>query len=147
MGKKKALYIGLFLDEPSQVRVICAVQRHVGALLSRSFAHHLTLKFKPTPEEVKALPIGDTVTFQILGYGADEKAQALLCSVPAGLTCDNANPHVTVAVAEGVSPVYSNELLAQGVTRLPRPVDLTARVGFFDGKQDRFDFQGTIYQE
>lgn len=151
MGKKgKALYIGLFLDEPSQVRVICAIQRHVGEIHVNKYAHHLTLAFKPTPKEVKALPIGTEVTLHAVGYGADEKAQVILCSLayaPASLYCANTHPHITVATADGVSPVYSNKLLANGFEMLPRPIELKARVGYFDGRNDRFDFQGTIYEE
>lgn len=147
MGKKKkALYTGIFLDNASQVRVICAIQRYVGETHVNKFAHHLTLKFKPIPEEVRLLPVGSEISFVATGYGADSKAQALVCTLPPGLTCANESPHVTVATADGTKPVYSNELLTHGHTQFDRPLPLMGRVGWFDGRNVRYDFEGSIYE-
>ena len=146
MGKKqKAMYTGLFLTESSKAALLSAVSVHTG-LHPKILAHHLTLKFRPMPGEVKDLPMGATVAFQAIGYGADEKAQAVICTVPAGLTCANIHPHVTVALADDAKPVYSNELLAQGYTAFESPINLTARVGYSDGRNDYFDLQGSIYE-
>jgi len=147
MFKRKALYTGLFLDDKSQMRVICIIKRHIGQTLSVHKANHLTLKFKPDPDEVKALPIGTEITFEAIGYGADQKAQAVLCAVPHNLHCDNKHPHVTIALSPNIPPVYSNDLLARETFFLPRIIKLTARVGFFDGHTACFDFTGTIYEE
>ncbi len=140
---KKALYTGLFLDEVSRVAAINAVS-YSHDLLDKVIAHHLILKFKPSREEVLALPVGQLVKFTVLGFAADRRAQALSCTVPSSLVCSNEHPHVTVSVASGVSPVYSNTVLARGSLNPLTPFELTGRVGFSDGRYDYFEFVGTI---
>ena len=44
-------------------------------------------------------------------YAEDEKGQAIAIQCP--LPCGNPIPHITISVANGVTPVYSNELLSK----------------------------------
>tara|TARA_Y100000310_G_C20463316_1_gene706392 strand:+ start:402 stop:926 length:525 start_codon:yes stop_codon:yes gene_type:complete len=141
--KKKALYVGVFLT-PTGAQMLdnwwgTVVQKE---FLAKHFSHHMTIKFKPSPEEVVSLPIGEDVTLKIIGYGEDDKGQAVMVS---GVRSSNDIPHITVSTAEGVSPVYSNELLGMGITEVDGP-ELDARIGFHNGKEVRYDFEGSVYE-
>lgn len=142
--KRKAIYSGVFLSPESKEAL---ADWWPGELLPKTFMHHMTLKFKPSPEEVLSLPLGKDVKLQIVGIGSDEKGQAVAVSTE--LPVDNPIPHITVAT-DGTSPVYSNELLAAGAAPVdmenPPPV-LTGTVGIFDGKGPKFDLVGTIYED
>ncbi len=79
--------------------------------------HHTTLHFTPTEEEYEAAYaalIGQGVRLTVLGMVQDDRGQALAVQLPQGVACKNANPHVTISCAEGTTPKYSNELLANG---------------------------------
>lgn len=102
--------------------------------LSKLFMHHVTLAFKPDAAEVEALPLGQRVRFKVVGWAADNKAQAVVVRL-SGLTAER-TPHVTVSTS-GVSPTYSNELLARGWQPVDGPT-LEGIVGFFDGKEHHF---------
>ena len=105
----------------------------------------MTIKFKPSPEEVLSLPIGDTVDLKVVGWAADDQAQAIVVS-PSGVRSANKHPHVTVAT-DGTSPAYSNDLINNGpVTKVSGPT-LKGRVGIFTGKDVQYDLTDTIYEE
>jgi len=76
------------------------------------YAEHLTLAFKPTDEEEDywAKRHGDAVTLHVNKFAFDNRGQAVMASgierSRGGIT------HITISCANGVSPVYSNELLA-----------------------------------
>ena len=152
MGKKKAVFTELVISDTGATSIQNAVREATGTLLPNVKSHHLTLAFKPTPEAVTALPIGETVKLTVTGFSADNRAQAVLCVVPDGLACTNDHPHITVATGtdaetgKAISPKTSNDVLAEvGVTTFEKPLTIEARVGFFNGKEDRFDFDGSIY--
>tara|TARA_Y100000310_G_C20533494_1_gene739688 strand:- start:69 stop:527 length:459 start_codon:yes stop_codon:yes gene_type:complete len=152
MKKRKAVFTELVITEAGASAIQDAVRNATGgALLPRLWCHHLTLVYKPQPDQVTALPIGETVTLTVTGFSADDRAQAVLCVVPDGLVCSNTNPHITVATGvnetgKHFSPVVSNDVLAEvGVTMFENPLTIETRVGFFNGREDRFDFEGSIY--
>jgi len=126
----KALYVGLFLDERSHAALIRWV-RDDGPVFPKVYAHHVTIQFKPTPEELASLPIGEPASVRVIGYAFDSKAQAVVVDGLKVLT--GATPHVTVATAEGVSPAYSKELLANGYGTVRGPV-LTGTIQVEYGK-------------
>jgi hypothetical protein len=116
---KTPLYIGLFLDKHSHETLIRWASEE-GPVLPKVIAHHVTIKFKPTPEELDSLPVGEPASVRVVGYASDPKAQAVVVD---GLKVrTGAIPHVTVATATGVSPVYSQELLANGYDTVRGPV-------------------------
>jgi len=74
------------------------------------YAHHVTLAFNPEPdvlERYRSLE-GTRIRVPVTAVCVDEKAQAVLV----GVDSENEYPHITISVAEGVPPSYSNELLA-----------------------------------
>ena len=74
------------------------------------YAHHVTLAFNPEPDVLERYrPLeGTRIRVPVTAVCVDEKAQAVLV----GVDSENEYPHITISVAEGVAPAYSNELLA-----------------------------------
>ena len=117
---KKVVYSGIFLDEENHQKLLQWWEQEVGKpLLDKLFAHHMTLKFKPTPEEVANLPLGKTVMLKIVGWAADERAQAVLMQTD--VPSNNANPHITISTDSTTSPAYSNELITNGSNSVAGP--------------------------
>jgi len=113
---KPVLYIGLVLDKASLSRLLAWWETTVGEdLLGKYAAHHVTIQFKPTADQVANAGVGTRHQVRVVGWGSDEKAQAVVVS---GIEVAQGQiAHVTLAVAPGVPPAYSKELLRGGLTR------------------------------
>lgn len=135
--KAKALYAGVILDPEAQAELMVWFNTQVD-LLADVKSHHMTWSFKPTAEELASLPIGEEATLKVVGLVSRDGVQAVAVE---GAASKNDIPHITVAVATGVSPVHSNVVLADGTTPHDGPT-LKGRWGFFDGKQDCFSLGG-----
>lgn len=131
----KPVYVGVMLDDPEALQRWWASE--VGELLPKRIAHHMTIKFGPSVDEVAALPIGEPVTLEVVGYANSGEIQAVVVR-PHGVESANRIPHVTVATDGVTSPVKSNDLLAEGWERVKGPT-LKGKVGFFAGGRDWFD--------
>jgi hypothetical protein len=89
--------------------------------------------FKPTPDQMEKLRdrfrMGQTVPVKITGHAEDDKSQALTVELPGDIQeRSKEQPHITVSVAEGVSPIYSNELLRGG----SEPIEPKVYSGYLD---------------
>lgn len=130
MSRKKIVYIGVFLDTDSRMIISQMTQKTV-----RVFGDHCTLAFRPTPHVFRQVAdgwLGKIVTLTDLYLFEEGGNAALSCSLPDGLPCLNAHPHVTLST-DGRPPRYSNELIGDGngwVVHLPETV-LRGRIGFF----------------
>lgn len=129
----KAIYVGAMLIDPADL--LRWWSTHVGPVLPQVYAHHMTIKFRPTDSDLDMLNIGALVGLHIVGFADDGHVQAIVVE-PIGVESTNPVPHVTVAT-DGTPPVKSNELLAGGYTAVNGPV-LPARIGIFTGKDDVF---------
>lgn len=105
---------------------------------------HMTIKFRPSPEEVAAMPIGQPVQLRVVGWAANNQIQAVAVQ-PIGVGSANATPHVTFALADAsVAPKLSNDLFAGTATSgsaTPGPV-LNAVLGWSDGGKYHFSVPG-----
>lgn len=88
-------------------------------LLDRPIAHHVTLKYEPTERDLQQYQIDQETSVKVIGYSADEYAQAVL--VRSDILCHNKHPHITISVSHGTPPSYSKALLAQNITRVDGP--------------------------
>jgi hypothetical protein len=147
----KAIYAALFLTEQSAV-IAKALGQRIAPTLSNVFAHHLTLKFRPNVGEVVALPIGKEMDVVVTGYVVDERACALVCEIPSGIEYNNDAPaHITLSTGnddEGkkIPPKVSKDLVSEvEVKTFNPPIRLKVKVGLFNGKEDLFDLDGSIY--
>ena len=120
------IYTGIFLTDESRDKLIEWCKKEIGPLLPNEFAHHCTLAFRPTHEAALALPLGDVVRIDVVGYAADDKGQAVAVAIP--LKSNNEVAHVTVSTADGVRPFYSNELLS-GDSRLRNHAAFYSQLG------------------
>jgi len=119
LQSKTPTYTAVFLDDESKRKLLSWWKSEVCQVLPVAYADHMTLRFKPSEDEVAKLALGEEADLHVIGWAADEKGQAVL--VRSEVPSSNLNPHITVATAKGTSPVYSNKLLAQGHTKVSGP--------------------------
>ncbi len=93
-------YTALFIDSPEKLLEMFPAKH------SKVFAHHSTNWYKPVSSE--GLEIGKKNTLKIIGQASDQKGFAVLVE---NAKSKNKFPHITISCAEGIAPVYSNELL------------------------------------
>ncbi len=75
---------------------------------------------------------------KVIGRAWDEKGDALLVE---NAKSSNKYPHVTLSCAEGVSPVYSNQLIEEAVASnsveyFKNPEEINVVEGYSDGEHD-----------
>ena len=162
--KKKAVFTAAFLTESGKETLREWWAAHVQTpFLQNKYMEHMTIKYRPDPEEVTSISIGEEVSLKVIGYAEDEMGQAVLISTLSGVhRAHSGLDHITVSTGfhpnseelslEGapkpVRPAYSKELLSSedNVNLTPDGPTLTARIGFSDSSKNiRYDFDGTIY--
>lgn len=121
LPEKLHIYTGIFLKEADRVALLKAFPpKHPNI-----YADHVTFWFKPELEQVMAInkmnsPTTQEFAIRVVGYAEDEKAQAVKIEFPwadlMGLVIKNEILHITISCADGVSPVYANELLKKADT-------------------------------
>lgn len=103
---------------------------------SKVFGHHSTIAFKPG--NLDDIEIGKMMTLKIIGRAYDEKGDALLVE---NSKATSKYPHITLSCAEGVSPVYSNELFEKAsasdtIEYFDEPEEIEVVEGYSNGKKD-----------
>jgi 2'-5' RNA ligase len=133
-------YIAVFLDEEEilSLRMWFFRETKLKLLPEEPKDPHLTLVFKPTPLELESAPIGREIRLNVTGWAADDRAQVLTAK---GYAVTRDNPHVTLALATGVAPAYSNELLERGPIHETRGPSVKGFVGYFDEGLLRFKYR------
>lgn len=109
----KILYKAVLLNPESKAKLMGLFP----ASFDKKFYHHTTIQFGKgaTVEDV-----GTEVELKVVGYKRDDKAEAVV--VEGVRRADGKTPHITLSVAPGVKPVYSNDLIKDGVTPVDGPV-------------------------
>lgn len=124
---KQIRYSGLFVvDAESLIKEFSP--KHVNV-----YAHHSTLFF--APKNSNGLEIGKKQKLKIIGRAYDDKGDALLVE---NVKSSNKHPHITLSCREGISPVYSNELIEKAiadgtVTYFDQPVFIDVVEGYENG--------------
>jgi len=150
----KAVFTGAFLALSAEDREW--IEDLFGGFFETVKLNHVTLAFKPSPEELDATPLGKEIDLRVIGKveardflspagETTEGVQALVVELPAGIGCGNSVPHVTVSVKGSTKPVSSNWALEAGWDPIT-PFTLHARVGCFanTGGKTRVVFQHPI---
>lgn len=109
LDETSGMFISAVLTPESQRLLL----EHVPPVHEWVKAHHMTISFNPPMSRwlhYYRQAVGKPMVLRVYGQAQDEKAQAVLVE---GET-ENKIPHITISCASGVSPVYSNELLARG---------------------------------
>ena len=90
----------LFIDNPT------ALLKMFQPKHKNVFVHHSTNWYKPL--NLNDLEVGNKSILKIIGRASDQKGDALLVE---NTKSKNMYPHITISCADGIPPVYSNELL------------------------------------
>ncbi|ETO23636.1 hypothetical protein RFI_13542 [Reticulomyxa filosa] len=144
----KFMYTGIFLNQQSIESLrFKFVQWSRQCLLPRLAKGHMTLKYKPSLDDVSALGSGgNQVSLKIIGYAFHSLVQCALVDIIdesyRGM-CANKFPHITISHDENCPPYNSNELLKYGrVCLLPENecIFVTGNVGAvpFNSNQETF---------
>lgn len=128
--KQKVIYSALFVKDMQELLALFPPKHSI------IFAHHSTIEFEPT--SLNNIKIGKAGTLKIIGRAFDEKGDALLVE---NLKSKNKFPHITLSCADGITPLYSNELLerasANGTLELfSDPIEIQIVEGYSDGNDD-----------
>ena len=99
---------------------------------SKIYGHHSTIAFEPS--SLDGINVGAKI--KIIGRVHDEKGDALLVE---NTKSNNTYPHITLSCAEGVSSVYSNQLIeramgSNSVEYFSTPEEIDAVEGYSDGE-------------
>ena len=110
-----ARYIEFKLDDASKARLKELVARTFGDSYPNVFCDHVTLAYGPGQvADFDEGLLGSSASFEAWNVVYDGKGAALELDREEllSLGVNNERPHVTLACAAGVKPVYSNELIA-----------------------------------
>lgn len=151
----KVLFVEAVLDNPNdlihwyeQLQAKDARLPDISTPDWEKVAHHMTFEFLGKTPEFKskegnaaalvpfAAYLGKQVVLKIVGLTFDETCVAVVVEPPKDLKrlVKNKHPHITVAVANGQKPAYSNTLLeTKGFERVEGAIQ--ARIGYNNGKQ------------
>ena len=132
-------YTAFLLDDGSRDALL-AFMRELGAAPPLEWSvtcDHVTIQHTPSEAQLASFPFGVPCEMAVLGVAGDERARAVHVDVPDFVPQPaSAVPHVTVAVAPGVRPVVSGEMLANAMvsgdymaTADAMPLTLTGRLG------------------
>jgi hypothetical protein len=130
---RQAVYTGLSLDSPGEL--LGWWQDNVGPVFPTTHANHMTMQFRPTPEQLDATPLGGRANIKVTGVAASDRIQVVRVD-PGKLSVASGQPHVTIAT-QGTNPKGALRVLADGVRPVDGPV-LSGTVGVSDSKRFYF---------
>lgn len=114
------VFVAVVLDEASHRKLLSWWEATTGepVLTKKVYAHHMTIKFKPTAADMAKHKVGQKVDLVVTGWASNGKVQAVAVE---GYESTNAHPHITIAT-DGSPPKLSDALLGAGYTRVKGPV-------------------------
>ena len=108
------LYYGAFLEEPAKQNLLEYVSKYVGIDPSwKVYCDHMTIIYNDGSENAQQWAdtvnsmVGNLAHLMVTHVGVSDRCIAVKVT---GLSSNNANPHITVAVAPGARPVESNQI-------------------------------------
>jgi len=133
----KVIYTGHFVED--QDKLLNDIPPLIADEGAKVHAHHVTKEFRPK-NGIESIEPGKRRTLMAIGYVAAEGVHAVLVMSPDGeqLT-GNEFAHITIATAEGVAPVASNDVIAAAtengtIMPIEPPIPINVIEGYFDGK-------------
>lgn len=100
------------------------------------YAEHMTIVFKPSESIDNALmkQCGNQVNLNVIGYSEDKNGQAAVVKSDTVSKMGGGVPHITISCANGIKPVYSNELLKKHYDNVSSPIILNGIIARFTNK-------------
>lgn len=132
--KTNIIYTGAILTKESQNSLFQKVNEiHPISTEWKCFCHHVTIRFRPK-DDTELIVFGDDISLIITELFKDEKC--ITVRVEPNSNKQELNmpveqiPHITIATAPGISPVYSNDLLRKekGI-KMPHMLSVEAFLG------------------
>lgn len=125
----KSSYLAIELTDESRARLLA----NVAPLYDKVIAHHVTIAFTPTTQDLNRFPVDELIKMTVNSDGDDEKAQCVrvtLHSRHGKLTQrpDGAHYHVTISVSPTGKPKDSNGIPDRRFQFLLCPFELTGIV-------------------
>lgn len=125
---KRHTYLGAFLDSASKGRLIGAFP----LVHDKVFVDHITMAIKPSKELLDTW-VGQRFSAAVVGYAEDEYGQVAQVELlsPTQMTTQLGESkllHVTMSMAQGTGPKYSNDLLIDA-TPVSERIRLTGLIG------------------
>lgn len=152
--QKKAEYAGAFLDKTNEKALYnwWKLYTKKDILKNKPEHPHMTIKFRPSEEQVLALPVGESedVKLTITGVGFDENTQAVRVRINDSSieVADDKVPHITISWSDDSRAANSNDLLKNHTIEVADGLELSAKIGLFlRNRQVVYDLTGTIYDE
>ena len=115
----KPIYTGLFLGDQNHDLFRELAENVWKGLMDNLYLHHMTIKFRPSPGDVEAVPIGGYIPVKLVGYTNNSgRAQAFTVMPTRQMAWVGSlvRPHITVATEPGVPPKDSHEAIKEGVS-------------------------------
>jgi len=113
----KIRYIGIFFDAAGQERLDSLIEGGGIHLKQDKTFLHTTLLFVDGKKVARFDEViaweHKPVTLWVTALAYDEKAITASVWLPPTVPCNNSHPHITLALAPGISASYSNELLVR----------------------------------
>lgn len=135
---KNPLYVGVVLEDSRSL--LRWWKQNVGPLYEDIHANHMTLEFKPSPQDILAYPLGERVSLKVKGWAQNGKVQTV--AVDTSLEVDSSRiPHVTIATTPKGSAKDSNKLLSEGFIKPINGPSLTGLVTVSDSRRFYFDVE------
>lgn len=119
----KIIYKAILLDEEGRNKLMSVFP----PFFDETFYHHMTVHFN-NGVPINLDDVGSQVNIKVVGYKRDDKAEAVV--VQGYDRVDGKIPHITLSVAQGVKPVYSNKLVEGGWDKVNGPM-LSGTVAIF----------------
>ena len=130
-SKSTPLYTCLFVKNPSDLII------RFNPAYPNVYCHHSTIQFG-NPDITK-IEVGKTYKINAIGLARNDKADAILIENPKS---NNKYPHITLSTAQGIKPVYSNELMKISILKdeiimfdVAYPIDIIEGYVTSDGKE------------
>ena len=114
MENNNWIYYGAFLEEPAKTNLLEYVKNYLGISSDwKIYCDHMTVIYNDGSENAVEWAtnmeplIGSVAHLIVTHIGNSDRCIAVKVS---GFSSNNANPHITVAVAPGAKPVESNDI-------------------------------------
>ena len=118
------VYSGIFLDEASKKTLL----EKVPAVHKNIFAHHLTVKYRPTSQDIFSYEPGKEYDLEVRGAVKDGKGQAVIIK---NIETENPVSHITISTAGDTKPNYSNDLIKTAPVENIETFSIKGKYGFF----------------
>ena len=129
---EKVVYTAHFLKNPEEL--LAQLPSQITGDGSETYAHHVTKEFEPADGK-EGISLGRERELHVTGHVVVDGVHVALVESPDGESLTtNRHAHITIATAEGVPPVRSNDVIAAAVEAgTVRPINPPIKIQTVEG--------------